>query len=100
MANEGVPPAKRLGLRSGEVVLDADVFTLGTLHLGDVGVLAGIVHAWSSGVVPFKDARWSDAGTALLGPKRLELLDRELNRAYDGDGLPTSMVNLDRTLDT
>lgn len=32
-------------------------------------------------------------------PEAVELFDRDLNRTYDRDGLPTSMVNLNATLE-
>jgi hypothetical protein len=42
-----------------------------------------VLHAWSSGRVPFREARWSDDGTALYLPKRLKLVSDEANRIYD-----------------
>jgi len=96
--SRGVPPVRRLGLLPGEVALAPETFTLGALHLADVGLLAAILHAWSGGVVPFRDSHWSDDGASLVCPKRLELLDRELNQTYGRDGLPTSVVDIRATL--
>jgi hypothetical protein len=75
------------------------VFELGVNHLGDVGLLATIVYAWTSGRVPFRDSRWSDDGSALVCRKRLQFLDPELNRQYGSDGLPKAVADLGRTLD-
>ena len=73
VANEGVPPLRRLGLRSGEALLPADAFFGGVLHVGDLGLLALLAHVWSSGTAGmFKGGRWSDDGRALLLPKRPE----------------------------
>lgn len=100
VANAGVPPRQRLGLLDGEVLLPPAAFTLGSLHVGDIGLLSLIVHAWSSGDASvFVGGRWSDDGTALLTPKRLQLRDPAANRTYNLDGLPTAIVDLARTLD-
>lgn len=96
---EGVPPRLRPGIRPGEIVLPASAFELGVNHLGDVGLVAAIVHAWTSGRVPFRDSHWSDDGTALVCPKRLQFLDGELNRQYGLDGLPKAVADLGRTLE-
>ena len=63
--NAGVPPVQRLGLRAGEL-LPPSAVDLGALNVGDIGTLAVLLHAWSSGRVPFADGRWSDDGTALV----------------------------------
>jgi hypothetical protein len=97
--NEGVPPAKRLGLRPGEVVLPPDVVELDALRVSDMGLLVVLEHARSSGIVPFREAHWSDDGTALYLPQRLRLVSEEANRQYDRDSLPTSVVNIPKTLD-
>jgi hypothetical protein len=51
------------------------------------------------GAVPFREARWSDDGTALYLPKRLQLVSEEANRTYDHEGIPTSFVDVARTLE-
>jgi hypothetical protein len=99
LANQGVPPARRLGLLRGEVALPAEVVELDTLRVSDMGLLVVVLHAWSSGQVPFRGARWSDDGTALYLPKRLQLVSQEANRTYGHDGLPTSLVDLARSLE-
>jgi hypothetical protein len=83
----GVPPRLRPGIRPGEVVLPREAFELGTLHLGDLGLLSLVVYAWSSanaGV--FRGGGWSNDGEALFLPKKLVLADRSLNLAFGLDG--------------
>ena len=58
-----------------------------------------VLHGWSSGRVPFRDARWSDDGTALYLPKRVQLMSAAANRTYDRDGHPTTLVDVARTLE-
>lgn len=99
LANEGMPPAKRLCLRSGEVVLPPDVVELDALRVSDIGLLVVVVHAWSSGRVPFRGATWSDDGTALYVPKRLQLVSEEANRTYTHEARPTTLVDVARTLE-
>lgn len=99
LANEGVPPARRLGLKAGEVVLPPDVVELDSLHVADVGVLVVVLHGWTSGRVPFREAHWSDDGTTLRLPKRVRFAGDELNRTYGRDGLPTNVVDIPRTLE-
>ena len=98
IASEGVPPQRRLGLRAGEILLPPDVVDLGTLRVFDVGVLVHVIHGWTSGVVPFRDARWSDDGSALLLPQRIQLVSEVANRMYDSDGLRVAAVNLGNVL--
>ena len=99
LANEGVPPAKRLGLRSGEIVLPPEAVELDALRVSDIGLLVVVLHGWSSGRVPLRDARWSADGTALYLPKRVQLVSDEANRTYDHDGHPTFLVDVARSLE-
>jgi hypothetical protein len=81
-------------------VLPAVTFELdGALHVGDAGVLAAVLYAWSSGRVVFKGARWSDVGSALIVPKALRFEDEHLKRTYAGDGMPMGVVSLAATLE-
>ena len=94
VANEGVPPARRLGLRSGEALIPAEAFTCGVLHVGDLGLLALLAHVWSSGTASvFKGGRWSGDGRALLLPKRPEFAEPDLNRAWTTAATTTHIVD-------
>ena len=80
-------------------MIPPDVVELDALRVSDMGMLVVVLHAWSSGVVPFREARWSDDGTALYLPKRVRLVSDEANRQYDRDSLPTSVVDIPKTLE-
>ena len=82
-----------------EVVLPPAAVELDALRVSYIGLLVVVLHGWSSGRVPFRDARWSDDGMALYLPKRLQLVSEEANRTYDHDGHPTFLVDVARTLE-
>jgi hypothetical protein len=97
---EGVPPALRPGLLPGEALLPAEAFAGGALHVGDLGLLALVLHAWTSGDAGvFRGGRFSDDGSALYLPKKLELQVREWNLDYSMDGVGHRVIDLARTLD-
>lgn len=98
--SEGVPPHLRPGLQPGEALLPRDAFEIGTLHCGDLGLLALVLHAFSSGNAGvFRGGRFADDGDALVLPRKLELAVREWNVDYRQDGMASSVVDVARTLE-
>ena len=91
--NRGVPPEKRAGLMRGEVLLPPSAVEISVLNVEDLGTLAVIAWAWSSGRIPFTDARWSDDGEAILvSSRRLRFADKTLTIA----DLEATVTFLDR----
>lgn len=97
---EGVPPGLRPGIAPGETLLPAEAFALGTLHVGDLGLLALVLYAWSSGDAGvFRGGRFSDDGSALHVPKKIEPRVREWNLDYSMDGAGRRVIDFAWTLD-
>jgi hypothetical protein len=95
----GVPPRLRAGIEPGEALLPREAVELRTLNVGDLGTLAVLLYAFSSGVAGvFKGGRFSEDGEALLLPKRAEFSDRALLVDFNADGTVTTVVNLHATL--
>jgi hypothetical protein len=98
--SEGVPPRLRPGLHPGEALLPRAAFEIGTLHVGDLGVLALVLHAFSSGNAGvFRGGRFAEDGDALVLPRKVDLAVREWNVDYRQDGMASSVVDLVRTLE-
>jgi hypothetical protein len=97
---EGVPPRLRPGVAPGETLLPAEAFALGMLHVGDLGLLALVLHAWTSGDASvFRGGRFSDDGSALVLPKKVEPRVREWNQDYSMDGAGRRVIDFAGTFD-
>jgi hypothetical protein len=75
-------------------------FTTRALHVGDVGVLALVMHAWTSGDAGvFRGGRFSDNGSALYLPKKVEPRIREWNQDFTMDGAGHRVIDFARTFE-
>ena len=96
----GVPPRLRSGIEPGESVLPREAVEIGTLNVGDLGLLAVLLYAWSSGNAGvFRGGRWAEDGTALLIPRKPEFANRDLLVDYEADGRVRHIINVASTLE-